>query len=417
MGACGRPAQVQGALSLNPFTFIQVYLILKTNLLPEPWKFNPPAGLRIVDVRTAEGLEPHAGAWASLLLQSPVASPMLSYPQISAFLETQIQSSESWLCLFAYEGDLLIGVFPLIAMRSYGALGLSVICLKTPYDLLHTGGVDCLTKSGREEVIEVFMDYLSLIPRAWPLIRIRDIPENSPSMVCLNRRGTKMHAYKRVSGGENYIRIPETFENYHAGLSSNFRRQLKRGRKKLEELTDVRFLCREETRPVEENMRRFEEVEDAGWKGAESSSVKADEKNSRLYAVAAERFSNHGWMEWNFLEIGDKSIGAHYAVRIKRTVFLLKIGYDEKYSACSPGNLLLEQIIENACRSGDVDEINCVAECAWHKNWAMKNRRLYELFILPKVPVISAVIGSLLNSTTFQNIMKRREKQPLPAIT
>lgn len=342
---------------------------------------------------------------------------MLSYPQISAFFETQILPSESWFCLFAYDKDLLIGVFPLIAARSFGMLGFSILCLKTPYDILHTGGVDCLTEHGREEVIEVFMDYLSRIPRAWPIIRIREIPDNSPSIVCLNRRGTKLHAVQRLSGGENYIRIPDTFENFHAGLSSNFRRQLKRGRKKLEEVEDVRFRCREETRSVEENMRRFEEVENAGWKGEVNSSIKADENNARLYAIAAERFRNHGWMEWNFLETGNKSIGAHYAVRIKRTLFLLKIGYDENYSACSPGNLLLEQIIENACLSGDVDEINCVAECAWHKNWAMKHRRLYELYLLPNVPVISALLCSMLHSKTFQKIQARFEKKPLPAIT
>lgn len=311
----------------------------------------------------------------------------------------------------------MIGVFPLIAARSYGALGLSVLCFKTPYDMMHTGAVDCLTQPGREDVIEVFVDYLSRIPRTWPIIRIREIPENSPSMICLNRRSAHLHAIQRRCGGENYIQIPGSIENFHASLSSNFRRQLKRGRKKLEELEDVRILCREELRPLEENMRRFEEVEDAGWKGAENSSIKADEKNSRFYAIAAKRFKNHGWMEWNFLETNNKSIGAHYAVRIKRTLFLLKIGYDEKYSAFSPGNLLLEQIVENACLSGDVDEINCVAECAWHKNWAMKNRLLYELIILPRIPVISAMISSILNSATFHKILERFGKKLIPAIT
>ena len=112
-------------------------------------------------------------------------------------------------------------------------------------------------------------------------------------------------------------------------------------------------------------------------------------------------------MEWNFLESGDKTIGAHYAVRIKRTVFLLKICYDEEYSACSPGNLLLEKVVEHASKSGDVDEINCVADCAWHRNWAMKKRLLHDVVILPDIPLLSGLIGRALNSRKFRAYLER----------
>ncbi len=385
-------------------------------LIPAPWDFDPPANLRIEDIRTVGGLAPYADAWADLLLQSPAASPMLSYPQISAFFETQVPASQTWLCLLAFEDGKLIALLPLIAVRSFGALGLSILCLKTPYDILHTSGVDCLTVHGRENLIELFMDYLSRIPCAWPLIRLRELPGHSPSMVYLNRPGAKFHAVQNICGYENYIEIPATVEQFHAGLSSNFRRQVKRGGRKLEELKDVRFRCREATRSTAENMRRFEEVEDAGWKGAGNSSIKAVEGNSKFYAIAAERFQKHGWMEWNFLETGDQTIGAHYAVRMNRTVFLLKIAYDEAYSACSPGNQLLEKAIEHACQAGDVAEINCVSDCAWHKNWGMKKRTLHDLVILPDLPVISALVSTLLNSKTFHQLKERRDKKSLPAI-
>ena len=47
----------------------------------------------------------------------------------------------------------------------------------------------------------------------------------------------------------------------------------------------------------------------------------------------------------------------------------------------------------------------------------MKHRELYEIFILPNVPGISGILGSIVNSTTFHNLLKRLEKKPLPAIT
>ena len=384
-------------------------------LVPKPWTYKTPANLRITDVRTADDLAAHAEAWAELLLQSTAASPMLSYPQISAFFETQIPSSETWLCLFAYENERLIGVLPLIATRSFGFLGFSILCLKTPYDDLHTSGVDCLTLPGREHIIELFADYLSRIPRTWPLIRMREILENSASMVYLNGGGRKVRAVQRLRGCENHIQVPADFGTYHSSLSSNFRRQLKRGNRKLDELKDVRFHCHEATRPLPENIRRFEQVEDAGWKGAANTSVKALEHISRFYALAAERFSDHGWMEWNFLETGDKAIGAHYAVRLNRTLFLLKIGYDEAYSACSPGNLLLEKTIEHACKTGDLDEINCVADCVWHRSWGMQKRLVYDLVLLPRIPLVSSLLETLLNSQGFLKLTARLAQKPSPA--
>ena len=386
-------------------------------LIPAPWGFHPPGRLRLIDVRSAEDLALHADAWAELLLQSPAASPMLSYPQISAFFETRVPAVETWLCLLAYEDDCLVAVFPLIATKVVGILGLSILFLKTPYDILHTSGVDCLTLHGREEILEMFSAYLSRIPRTWPLIRMRELPDYSPTMIYLKGGNTKLHALRWLGGVENFIEIPASYEAFYAGFSSNFKRQLKRGARKLDEVENVHFLCREDQRPAAENVRRFEEIEASGWKGKQQFTIKAVEGSSNFYSLAAERFRHYGWMEWNFLETGGRTIGAHYGVRINRTLFLLKISYDDEFSACSPGNLLLERAIQNACKTADLDEINCVADCAWHKNWNMKGRLLHELILLPRIPVISAVVSFIYNSETFNRLKKRFGKKPIDANT
>ncbi len=376
-------------------------------LIPEPWKFDPPAGLRIIDVRASDDLANHSGAWAALLLRSSNASPMVSYPQISAFFETQLQINEAWLCLFAYEGETMVGMLPLIAARSVGVPGLSVLLMKTPYDILHTSGVGCLTPENREGILDVFVSYLNRMPGKWPVIRMRELLESDPTANCLKRTGTRLRGILTQCGRENHIVVPADFESYHAGLSSNFKRQLKRGTRKLEELGDIRFLCRESSRNTAENMKRFEDVEDKGWKGAGNSSIKAIAKNSVMYALAAERFQREGWMEWNFIECGDKTIAAQFAVRIRRTLFLLKICYDDEYSSCSPGNLLIEKIIQNASETGNLGEINCVADCAWHRNWQMKERAIFDLVILPKIPVISPLIRAVLSSVAFKRLKER----------
>jgi CelD/BcsL family acetyltransferase involved in cellulose biosynthesis len=358
----------------------------------------------LLDVRDAEELANHADAWAELLVKSRAASPMLSYPQISAFLETSQEARGAWMCLLAYEGDVLRAVFPLIAARTVGVAGWSLRFLKTPYDVMHTGGVDCLTADGDESLVELMLAYLDRMPRSWPLIRLRELPGHSPTMTYRAAGGLGKRTVARLSSAENYIEVPAQMATFHAAISKSFRRQLQKSGRKLDALEDVRFLMREESRPPEENMRRFADVEDAGWKGLGNSSVKAD--GAGFYQLAAERFRRHGWMEWNFLETAGRTIAAHYAVRVKRTLFLIKIGYDESFSACSPGNLLIERAIAHAVERGDVDEINCVADCAWHRNWAMKRRQLHDLLILPDVPLITPLMRLVLDRMASRGALK-----------
>jgi hypothetical protein len=380
-------------------------------LLPEPWRFKPPGDLRILDVRSVEELATHEQAWNRLLLDSSIASPMTSYAHISAFLETQVNAPESWLCLFAYERGQLIGVLPLIAARSFGALGFRLLLMKTPFDLMHTGSVDCLTLPGREELIEIFTEYLSRMPRTWPLIRIREIPGKSPTMVRLAKQGRRLAAIAFQSSAENYIEVPPDLTIFHERLSSKFKRQLRRGLRKLEEFPDLRFFCRDESHSVDENMRRFESVEHAGWKGRESTSVKAMPANARFFRLAAERYTAAGWMEWNFLEGDGTTIAAHYAVRVRRTIYMLKIGYDERYYAFTPGNVLIEKAVEHASAAGDVDEMNFVADCEWHRHWAMARRELHDVIILPRIPIVSSWLARFMVTNTGRKLFERLRKQ------
>jgi len=223
------------------------------------------------------------------------------------------------------------------------------------------------------------------------VIRLRLLPEHSASVIWARQdRGACVVC--KASGAANFIRLPAQYGIYHDGLSHGFLRQLKRRGRKLEELKNVRFLLRESSRSVEENLARFIEVEDSGWKGDSRSSIGSAESNSALFLAAAREFGRWGWMEWNFLEVEGKPIAAQFAVRIRRTLHVIKIGYREDYSFCTPGNLLFAKVIENSCAQGDVDEINCMTSWNWHKDWNMQSRKVYDLIVFPRIPMLSGML-------------------------
>lgn len=352
------------------------------------------AGLSIVEVRTLPELERHAEAWERLVLESTPALPRQSYSWISAFLEHKLFAGKRWCCLLAYDGDRLVGALPLIEVRSYKLPFRPVLLMKVPYDALHTTSVDALTLRGRENLMGDFVRYLQVSRNVWPVIRLRLLPDHSASVTWMKEdRGACV--FSKVSGAANYIRLPAQYSTYHDGLSHGFMRQLKRRGRKLEELKAVNFRLRESSRSVEENLASFIEVEDSGWKGKAQSSVGAAAGNAALFLAAARRFESRGWLEWNFLEAEGKTIAAQFAVRIRRTLHVLKIGYREDYSFCTPGNLLFAKVIENSCAQGDVDEINCMTSWNWHKDWNMKSRKLYDLIVFPRIPMLSGFLRGI----------------------
>ena len=363
------------------------------NILPAAWKFNPPAGMRIVDVRTIEELTEHGDAWAELFSRSAGLTPMLSYPWMSAFFKNKVAYPESWLCLFAYEGEQMVGVFPLIAGYAYKFIKFSPLLFKLPYDILHTKSVDALTIQGREDVLGVFFDYLNHIPAVYPFFSFKFVPAHSPSMIYFSRQKKKMRVIEEPSGFQSILPLPDSAEKYRAGLSAKFRQHLNRNTRKLNERENVKFMICDNESPAHENIERFLEVEHKNWKGKQASSLRADPANVRLFADAAELFAAHDMMHFNFLEADGKIIAGQYSIRSNRSLYVHKIGYDEDYVDFSPGNLLFSKTIEHACDSGKFDELNFMSDSQWHSKWNIEKRPLYNLLVFPEKAVISSLLA------------------------
>ena len=374
------------------------------HVLPESWDYKPPAGIEVIGARNFEELAKHSEAWDDLFLKSNL-SFFSSYPWINAYITHLIEDHESWICLFAYLDGELIGVLPLVIRRSYRMLGRSIILFRTPFSPMHTSTIDCLMPPDNHIALEIFYDFLSKIPSTWPIISFKELLENSPALTFLN----KHKGYSIVISGarQNYIQLSGTYEEYQAGISSNLRRLIKRNTKKLKELDKVKFVMRESQRSTNENMNRFMDAEHSGWKKEVRGSVKSYPKHAATLSMAAEDLAKRGWMEWNFIEIDNCTTAAHYAIRVNRIVYVMKIAFVDEYNFCSPGNLLFNKMIENSFLQGDVDEIHTLADCPWHYQWQVKSRRLYDALLLPRIPVVSHII-----KLVFRVMRKKTNRNP-----
>ncbi len=365
--------------------------------LPDSWKFNPPGKIRVIDVRSLNELKRYENDWNNLLLQSTAASHMLSYQWISAYLETKVCSpAKTWICLFAYYRKKLIGVLPLIINKKLSFCEWSIIFFATPYDVFHTSSVDCLTLQKHEDVLELFIDYLWHIPHVLPVVHIKKISGNSPSMIYLKQAEKNICIVPEKSGAECFLPISGSYDAYLSKLSPKFKKELRRRSRRLNELKGIRFLLRENKRSVNENIKRLIDIEGKGWKGKNKTSINARQGDAALHTLGIERLDKCGWMDWNFLEAENKTIAVFSASRINRIIYGMKSGFDESFAFYTPGNLLFQRMVQYAFDSGDVDEINCMSEMPWQKRWKMNRRLLYNLVIFPNIPVFSRLFIFLL---------------------
>lgn len=341
--------------------------------------------LRVVVVDNLRDLALYEESWNQLANSTKHGQPILSYAWIASWLETQIQPDQLWKCFFVLRGEKLICARPLIATEMT-FLGLSKHRIVPPNDL-HTPSTDLLCHS--EDAKEVADTLISAIAKTFPKLYCYGhprIPENSPA-VELYRQGYRNGSpILEPLDAAGYLTIGENFDDYLKSLSSSFLRNLRRLERKLSDLDAITEFIVDPARNLE-CLERFMKVEASGWKKEHGGAIKLDPQLVKFYTILTERLAKLGWLEWQFIEAEGKTIAAQMGVRCGHVLNLMKIAYDESYSSYAPSSMLFIKTIRRAYEIHPYDEINFQSSGSWLKNWAVSDRKYYNLTVYPRTPV------------------------------
>jgi CelD/BcsL family acetyltransferase involved in cellulose biosynthesis len=345
--------------------------------------------LNIVSAGSLDEVEARWEAWDKLVVARPGSVPALSSAYVIPFFENQLEPGEEWRCLFVYDEDRLVGVLPLVLTKGR-IMGLKTMYLATPENN-HIYSVDLVASADCEK--DVFLQILAYLDRIEPKrqhFRMNHLPEASTALTLLSGSIPGASVVKEFDGYGSYLRIEGSFEDYRAGLSANFRHNLRKSSNKISRLGDVKTVFMTGAEAGEREFQSFLKVEASGWKGRRGSAIMVVPELRAFYSNVVRRLAELGWLEWHFLVRERKAIAGQLAVKIGRKLTIVKIGYDEEYSRYSPGNYLFERTVERAYASGDTDEIDCLTDMTWHRNWNMEQRAYYSLRIYPRrlIPLI-----------------------------
>jgi CelD/BcsL family acetyltransferase involved in cellulose biosynthesis len=188
-----------------------------------------------------------------------------------------------------------------------------------------------------------------------------------------------------VSGKCDYLRL-ETRQPYRMALSRNFRANLRKAENKLARQDRPEFIVASRKEDLLEHFEAFLNVEASGWKGTTGlrTAIQLSPPMLQLFTRLIERFSTDQCCRINLLKLNGETAAGQFCLLSGDTLYILKIGYNEKFSKLSPGNLLLNHVIQDAIQNGVIHDINLVTDTPWHSLWNPLSYTVYRAYLFRK---------------------------------
>ena len=283
-----------------------------------------------------------------------------------------------------YQNKVPIAIFPLKKVKKR-ILGIGFDVLEIP-DHPHVGLSDFIfgEKASIHRLIVKLTDYLREEKSiCWDFIYLPHVLEDSQIFHEINF-SSRFIAHEIISKC-NYITC-NSYNQIHNNLSRNFRGNLRKARNKLLQFRNVEFDSVRKGKELLQAFKEFLYIEASGWKGEKGSrtAIKLNPEIARFYKNLLENYSKIDGCEINLLKVNKECIAGQFCLLVDDTVYVLKIGYNEKYSKFAPGNILLENLIKRLSNDANIKYINLITDYKWHDNWKPLFYKVFAVYIFNK---------------------------------
>ncbi len=288
-------------------------------------------------LRTLAEMKTLAAAWESL---AAGRNPVIDFAYGYAWAAGMSDDRRPFV-MAAGEPDTL-AIAPLVAQR--GAAGWLSVLAAEMYEIMD------FPHASSEAVSEL----ARAIVRTGRPLELKRVHAESPVVAALQEayRGRGIVRLK-ATGGSPWIPLDESWNEPESHLESGRRSDLRRARRNAEKLGVVETaVIVPERANLGVLMEEAFQVEAAGWKGAHGTALAADAQRGSFFKRYAERACAKGILRICILRIGGAPAAAQIAIESGGRFDLLRAGYDEKFSRCSPGSLLTAETIRYAARQG-----------------------------------------------------------------
>ena len=266
--------------------------------------------------------------WRALCAEGPHDEPFYRPEWIAAYLRA-FEPLAKVVLITIRRCRKLRAVLPLVEDR-VGILGLGATRLRGPVNE-HSNRLDLVHGHGDSEwAIDATWRALANMPD-WDVIDIRDVAAGGAFHHLLDRASDAGYATsKRETLRSPYIPLDgsESAPAY-APPDASFRRNLRRGMRKLEAHGPVRFVRRDTVDPL--TLQRFFDIEQSGWKGRTGTAIACRPATRRFYTEISNAAARLGYFVLYELWCGDVPVAFDLGFALRDRYFVPKVAYNEDF--------------------------------------------------------------------------------------
>jgi CelD/BcsL family acetyltransferase involved in cellulose biosynthesis len=203
-------------------------------------------------------------------------------------------------------------------------------------------------------------------------IFLRDVDASSPMVEALQKA---CHEEKRICvtrpmPSHPWLQLDERWQRPEEHLNSGRRSDLRRARRNAEKIGPISFQnITPMASELEDVLTEVFRVESANWKGEAGSGLAYDAVIQGFYRRFSQLASAQGILRILLMKCGDQTAAVQLGVDYKNRFWLLKMGYDQNFSRCSPGELLIVESLRLATERGmQAYEFTGTPE-SWTQKW------------------------------------------------
>jgi CelD/BcsL family acetyltransferase involved in cellulose biosynthesis len=315
-------------------------------------------------------IENEAQRWTLLAEESN--SPMHQYAWMKACSSAFTKDGKLHLIVVGAEQPSALGALVMRGRRLNRMECLGVDLLYEPTDFPHSDAASL------QHLIQ------TLVELRRPLL-LRRILADSPVLVALRTAfQSKGIIVTRPSTGYPWIALDRSWIEPEKKLSPGWRSSFRRGLRKAQELGPVHFeVITPRPSELPSLLAETFRVEAANWKGRNGSALLNDSLRRRFYEQYAANACEKGILRLNFMRIGDRPVATQLAAESRGGFWLLKVGYDETYAHCSPGNLLMVETLKYAAERGLTSYEFLGSSEPWTEVWTRQVRECVTVAVYP----------------------------------
>lgn len=215
----------------------------------------------------------------------------------------------------------------------------------------HSCRFDLIAKDG-ESAGQKFFEHLAE-DKSWNVLKIIDVMDNANAWHFYHAaEKAKFLVGTWQSQLSPYLLFPNSFDTLLESMSSSFSANLRRRYRKLNKIGILSIKHVTNGEQLDSFLEQSFSIEQSGWKGQKGTAIAQDNNTYHFYTKLAHSAAKHNNLSMYFLKLDNKPIAFMYGLVYHGVYYIMKLGYEESFKDCSPGLILLSEVIKCCISEG-----------------------------------------------------------------